>query len=406
MASTFTWLDFSDHERRQMLDVIQLFGERTTRDELGLGSVRDSFADQLFPGTSTIQTRARYFLFIPWIYCIIEEKRAPSASVSPRLRKLETEVMQALIKAGEETGLVGRRAKEKVERLPSSIYWQGLARWGIRLFPNSQDEYHRSLDIFYLQRHNRRPSRDEFEGESALAGNGWNWHPGLPLRPEGFPDQATFSLTFQEAEYLRERILSRCPESLLAHVLRERLEVEDAEFAWDLKELPPELSDLLAHGQNVSEVMHGAQILYNLMLAERRGEVERIDGYADLFDSWAARIGERQFTLQSWNRVGFWRHARRANARIPRRCEEFVDRWIDLVQDAPTVSALRKDAAVRGMVQDREVQLKRGLSRLTSPRALELWSGGSGLRQLDLRWTAAKRILSDILSGLDATFDA
>jgi len=34
MPSTFTWLDYSEQERRKMLDVIELFGERTTRDEL------------------------------------------------------------------------------------------------------------------------------------------------------------------------------------------------------------------------------------------------------------------------------------------------------------------------------------------------------------------------------------
>ena len=53
MASTFTWLDYSEHEHRKMLDVIELFGERTTRDELGLGGVRDAFADLLFPPNSS-----------------------------------------------------------------------------------------------------------------------------------------------------------------------------------------------------------------------------------------------------------------------------------------------------------------------------------------------------------------
>ena len=38
IASTFTWLDYSEHERRKMLDVIKLFSEKTTRDELGLGA--------------------------------------------------------------------------------------------------------------------------------------------------------------------------------------------------------------------------------------------------------------------------------------------------------------------------------------------------------------------------------
>jgi hypothetical protein len=48
-----------------MVDVISAFREQDTRDELGLGTIRDGFANILFPGTSTIQTRARYFLF--WV---------------------------------------------------------------------------------------------------------------------------------------------------------------------------------------------------------------------------------------------------------------------------------------------------------------------------------------------------
>ncbi len=66
MASRLAWLDYSDHERRKSLDVIGLFREEYTRDKLGIDSIRDRLADALFPGTSTIQTRARYFLFIPW----------------------------------------------------------------------------------------------------------------------------------------------------------------------------------------------------------------------------------------------------------------------------------------------------------------------------------------------------
>ena len=61
--SFLSWLDYSEEERRKMLDVISLFQQKESRDELGVGTVRDSFADIFFPGTSTIQTRARYFLF-------------------------------------------------------------------------------------------------------------------------------------------------------------------------------------------------------------------------------------------------------------------------------------------------------------------------------------------------------
>ena len=49
--STFVWLDYSERERRKMLDMVDLFREHDTRDELGIGSVRDAFADILFPGS-------------------------------------------------------------------------------------------------------------------------------------------------------------------------------------------------------------------------------------------------------------------------------------------------------------------------------------------------------------------
>ena len=67
MASRFAWLDHSESDRRNALDVVDLFCEQDTRDELGYGTVRDALADSLFPGISTIQTRAKYLLFIP--YC-------------------------------------------------------------------------------------------------------------------------------------------------------------------------------------------------------------------------------------------------------------------------------------------------------------------------------------------------
>jgi Family of unknown function (DUF6361) len=76
--SGFVWLDRSERERRKMLDVVDLFGEHDTRDELGIGSVRDAFADMLFPGTSTIMTRARYFLLVPWTYQRLERSRVGS----------------------------------------------------------------------------------------------------------------------------------------------------------------------------------------------------------------------------------------------------------------------------------------------------------------------------------------
>ena len=71
--STLTWLDSSEHERRSVLELVSALNEPGTLDELGIGTIRDTIADTLFPGTSTIQTRARYFLFVPWILQMAED---------------------------------------------------------------------------------------------------------------------------------------------------------------------------------------------------------------------------------------------------------------------------------------------------------------------------------------------
>ena len=71
--SSLSWIDFDENERQRVRGIIALFEEKEARDELGLGPIRDSIADHLFPGTSTIQTRLRYMFFVPWIYMMVEK---------------------------------------------------------------------------------------------------------------------------------------------------------------------------------------------------------------------------------------------------------------------------------------------------------------------------------------------
>ena len=85
--SMFVWLDYSERERQKMLKVVDLFREHDTRDELRVGSVRDAFADMLFPGTSTIMTRARYFLLVAWTYQRLEKERIATAQIGTRARR-------------------------------------------------------------------------------------------------------------------------------------------------------------------------------------------------------------------------------------------------------------------------------------------------------------------------------
>src|SRR5665213_2464722 len=134
-----------------MLDVVDLFREHETRDELGIGSVRDALADLLFPGTSTIMTRARYFLLVPWMYLQQEKSRISSAQIAARARRAEISLVDAIERSDDKLFNIGKVAKDTLKRLPSSVYWQGLSVWGIRSFKGAQVQYHRSLDGYYEQ---------------------------------------------------------------------------------------------------------------------------------------------------------------------------------------------------------------------------------------------------------------
>src|SRR5690348_4583745 len=132
--SSLAWLDFSENDRRRALEVIETFREHDTVDELGLGTVRDAFAELFFPGTSVIHSRARYFFFIPWTYLRLERRKTPSEKIAGEARRAEIALIDVLLASGDGEGTIGRRARSKLKILPSAIYWQALHRLGIRLF--------------------------------------------------------------------------------------------------------------------------------------------------------------------------------------------------------------------------------------------------------------------------------
>lgn len=72
MMLSLGWVDFSKSDRNMVLSVLRQLTEPGAIDELGIGTIRDGFANILFPGTSTIQTRAKYLFLIPYICLELE----------------------------------------------------------------------------------------------------------------------------------------------------------------------------------------------------------------------------------------------------------------------------------------------------------------------------------------------
>lgn len=404
--SSFAWLSYSESERRKALDVISLFSEQDTRDELGIGVIRDALADLLFPGTSTIQRRARYFLFIPWIYQKLEEKKVRSIEITERARREEIALIDTLVDSGEKDGVIGIEARKTLKRLPSSVYWQGLTRWGIRLYPGSIDQYHRSLDGFYLG--SSRAEQDD-DGEPVGVSRRRNWHSGLPRRPESFPQGASFRLTRVEAEYLRERVLATCPRTMLAFLLDEGKANETVDFPWQYAqqgELAPRIKEQLAHARAFSEVIHGAALLYNLLLARKKPAPELVTGYEEELKQWGERITAAIRRLSEWDRSRFWDLVvKDGHARVGIPARQFVDAWLDLALKGD-LKLISTDQRAEALIRNREHNLKRGQARLENRRTLELWGGAAGTAQLDYRWNIVQVIVGDIQQGLRGSSNA
>jgi hypothetical protein len=402
MASTFSWLDQSDHQRRKVLDLLAMFKERETVDELGLGTIRDAFADLLFPGTSAPQTRARYFFFIPWMYLQFERRKTPSAEIARRARRFELDLIETLLEAGEEDGVIGRLARATLQRLPSNIYWSGLRRLGIFVGDGSQERYHASLDRFY-----ERPRDMRTDDGDALGGYRGNWDRHLPGAPERFETTPTLALSQQEAEYLRMQIQLSAPESLFAVMMRDH-KPPDEEFPWDNPTNPehsPDIQRQLRHGRNFSEVMHGAALLYNLVLAELTKNRERQDEYRQAMSEWAARIQSRAPAFAGWDLTDLWRCVESEGARVGVPTKAFVTDWYrETMTAGPAVVADSKRA--RDLVERRERALKRRMARIDNQRARERWGGASGTGRLSYRWPNAARIATDIIQALNGKNNA
>jgi hypothetical protein len=407
--SSIGWVAFSEGERKRTLDILSAFSESGTLDELGIGRVRDAFSDLLFPGTSTIQTRARYFLIIPWIYRDLE-RRSPVRNASARARQYEVKLIELFRRQmatgeGDTSGVIGGTAGADLVQLPSQIYWQGLSRWGIRSRTGQRAAYHRLLGARDFESIARREELDPLAPDPS-----W-WDSELPPEPSGLWEAPTLALEAPEAAYLQDMVTIRQPGTLLAALVARSEALPDSPLPWHLPalirdSLLPEVAEQLAHAENFSLSMNGATILFNLMIAERKTEgAGFVEQYREHFTEWASTIESRAGLLSEWfgsraAREEFWNTARMGNARLPGiREKEFIEGWIARAIESP--GSLMQDSAVRQLIAERELRLKgRSRAKLASASALEAWSGGPGASPLGFRWGTVRTLVNDIADGL------
>lgn len=401
MASSLAWLDYSDEDQKRAREIVALFSQPESRDELGIGVVRDALSSLMFPGTSVIQTRARYFLFVPWIVQEAARRKKTGQQMLGWVDRYERKLIEALRKGGDVEGLIGRVAGTSVKILPSTIYWNGLQGYGILLRAVTQQQ---------VAGLGQRSSGVEDFATELVDRSKELWDPNLPRPPDGFfsMESAELALTDEEAQWLAERIVSSVPASLLAWLVDNPVDPSmTLAGPWDLPaigEAPADLRRPVAHGRSFSLVMQGAALVYNVLLAERAIALDRPDGedllqqHRDALEQWAADVDAERAALKAWNLSDLWVLADEASRPVKHRTRLFITDWVTLTRDTPR-NAVEKSAAMLEAVRVRERQIKRGQSRLVNDRLMRQWGGSSGAGRLTYRWEQALRMLSDIEEG-------
>lgn len=404
MTSLISWLDHDAVAADRSLRLLSFFKHPESRDELGIGSIRDAISDQLFPGTSTIQTRLRYMFFIPWLFGQLDEGGVPSSRFAGRAREAEIGLLSALMKntdAGT-NGVIGRDAGSELKRMPSSVYWAGLRSWGLRSFDGTITHYFEHAD----QRHGRSRGKPkpEDQGGVAIGNTDSAWHPQLArLRPVAFPDGASLALNKPEADFLLDQWKRRHPDALitwLALDLAGKQPWVDVERIWlhpRAVYFPPVLRELTEEASRLNALVMGAALLYNLQLAQLSKQSRFVEKYESDLATWEADEAPRCY---GWNLTAFWPKVEGKGHVITANTRSFIEGWHAIT--GANRSGIARSKPARQLIEARETGLKQTASRFSNPAALKQWGGAAGLVPLDFRWRVARSFLSEWHQGWSA----
>lgn len=261
------FVNFNTEEKKRIAEMMQLLKEQEAVEELGIGRVRDYFSNNLFPGTSTLQHHAKYFVVLPWIYYNAitgQSKFKDRKEVDEYIRKEEIKLTICLSNANQgATGITGKDKIAEAEKdyrkyvkyNPTYIYSSGLHKYGIvsstnieQLILSCNGEHHQELteDNEEKKGHSRHivtcGEKYDLENEN-----------GLSLK-----------LTDKEAGFLRGKILSVCRESMLGKIIESGKEMPESYFeAAALIQSHPEILDLYTKSVLFSKLIHILDWRYN-----------------------------------------------------------------------------------------------------------------------------------------------
>jgi len=386
------WIDFSKNERNKIIQTLKILEDSAALDELGIGVIRDGYSDMLFPGISTLQKRAKYFVLLPYIFAMAERGNFEKASdVLPWIRKQEDALVAVLLKNSvDTTGVVGLRAHgqgKTVKTKPLEMYWNGMRVFGI--VRNDKLSVSNVCHIIYgkqarkkalsIKTEAKRREGEGFDDETAINENLTMFSSLSANYP--FMTEAAIELTSEEAHFLYQKIIAseKVKSSLLAFLLREKLLFPDFN---DIDEtiLPDNLKETVVLAKNFSDFIEGAHIRYNVIYSRSSGE-----GDAEMADKYIKWQNECRFDSLDLPSVF---------SKI--NCDGQTIGFINSFYEA---SRINDETAIDRLIINREREKKQERAKLCKPQEYK-YKRPDDINKLTYRYGTAKTILKDIFDGM------
>ena len=385
------FIDYSREERNRILSTLKMLEERSALDELGIGVVRDAYADKLFPGISTLQTRAKYVVLIPYIFQTAKERAEKGKLANARvmlqwLNEQEDLLVETLKNHSLNTnGIIGINAnkqKRSVKIKPSTIYWNGLRTFGILRRDNISIYDACKLICSAANRKSEMEIQTEGDSFDDPTARGQNNMVFLPIR-QGYDyfSKAGIDLTREEAEFLKERILrsSVASDSLLGFFIREG-KLCDQFDSVPYDKLPAGIRKDYLLAKDFAQFIYGAHIRYNVVFSDGMDE-EMINE----FESWRDEFLASPFDLD----------AVLGNVSCPPGLAHFCRKFVECVKGNDL-------SAMDDLIVERERTIKTTRAKLRKPEEY-LYDPKNPIHhyKLDYRFSTAMTILKDIITGLE-----
>lgn len=392
------WIDYSKDERNKIISILNRLSVHEALDELGIGSVRDAFSDMLFPGISVLQTRAKYYLLIPYMFndaCQKSQlgKLHSGNDVRAYIDKCENSIVYTLMNNSrhDATGIIGSRnyyQKKTVVTKPSAIYWNGLRIMGILAEPtfsidNACNAIYRKGRL-HSKTERKNETEDSGADDSDIMKDGYIVF--NTISPEySYLKEATIELTDYEAKYLKTRIIlaNGTKDSALAYMLRHPEMIEKYKSFEDFQysDFSGELSEKVRLAKEFAEFIYGAHLLYNIIFADGCHHNSKV----------VSRIKQEfQDYLKTYKSPSIEEIIIKSNAKYP------TAKFIRDFDEAMLVGDISKAQEV---VIARESDVKRRRSKLGKPEIFQ-FTDPIHYFKLSYRYETARQIMMDIINGL------